>query len=250
MLMVSINFGQTAFQFTGEDCNGSPVDLYADLDAGKAVVLFYYMPDCGACPPPAQEIQDMANNVMNTYPEMVKGYTFPFLDSYTCESVVNWVDESHVPFYTPMDSGAYQVAYYGGFGMPTVVLVGGEDHRVLFSTLSYFTSDTTIMRDSILRLFGEVSDVFNLNGVIAQMEVYPNPAQVTATVEVYADVQTDVVISLMDATGRTVYTQAASALMPGRNAIQLDVSAYEAGMYHVRVSGDDGYGVRPILIIK
>src|SRR6187551_2485907 len=67
---------QIAMQFTGVDCNNNAVDLYSDLNAGKAVVLFYFMPNCGSCPPPAQKIQAMANNLMNTHPGAVKAYAF------------------------------------------------------------------------------------------------------------------------------------------------------------------------------
>lgn len=147
-----LNAQTNAMQFSGLDCNGNNVDVFADLNAGKAVVLFFFMPNCGACPPPATKVQAMANNVMNTYPGMVKGYAFPYNNSSTCSTAQAWVTNNSLNFYAPVDSGAAQVAYYGGFGMPTVVLLGGLDHRVMFVTQSFLTSDTTIMRDSILNL--------------------------------------------------------------------------------------------------
>jgi len=227
---------QTAWQFTGEDCNGTAVDLYADLDAGKAVVLYYYMPDCGACPPPAQEIQDMANNIMNDFPDMVKGYAFPFLDIYDCASVVTWVDESHVPFFTPMDSGEYQVAWYGGFGMPTVVLLGGTDHRVMFSTLSYFTSDTTIMRDSILRLFGVEPTFTETPAVLEQLQITPNPSGAYTDVQWWSAEAYSVQLSVWDINGRAVIPAEQRTLPAGKNTWTLDVSALPAGIYAIQLS--------------
>ena len=52
---------QTAMQISGLDCYDNSMDMFADLDAGKAVILHFYMPDCGSCPPPATKIQTMAN---------------------------------------------------------------------------------------------------------------------------------------------------------------------------------------------
>jgi len=228
-------YAQEAFQFSGLDCNGDPVDLYAELDAGKAAILFYYMPDCGACPPPASEIQEMAYNIMNEFPEMVKGYAFPFLDTYDCASVQTWVDESHVPFFAPMDSGEYQVAYYGGFGMPTVVLVGGSDHRILFSTLSFFDSDTTIMRDSILRLFGVETEVEPVLDQISDFIVSPNPAAWEVMIDIQTSVALDYTLSLFHINGTLI--QALSNNLNAQAVKQeiFDVEDLPNGMYIVKL---------------
>ena len=85
----------TAMQFSGQDCNGNSVDLYADLDAGKAVVLFYYMPNCVSCPPVAKKVQAMANNINDMHPGMVKGYAFPFQNTTTCTYSSSWVSTNN-----------------------------------------------------------------------------------------------------------------------------------------------------------
>ncbi len=77
----------------------------------------------------------------------------PFNNSSSCSSVQSWISTNKLTMYTGLDSGKQQVAHYGGFGMPTVVLVGGRDHKVLFSTLGFSTSDTIVMRDSMDAFF-------------------------------------------------------------------------------------------------
>lgn len=129
-------------------------DLMSDLDSGKAVILHFFMPNCGSCPPPAQKIQKMANNLLKTYPGMVRAYVMPFNNSTTCATTSSWVSTNGLSLYVPYDSGAMQVANYG-WGMPTVVLLGGKNHRIMFSTLSFSTSDTIMMRDSMIALFTE-----------------------------------------------------------------------------------------------
>jgi hypothetical protein len=202
MFAVTISKAQTAMQFSGLDCNGNSVDLYADLDAGKAVVLFYYMPSCGSCPPPAQKIQAMANNINATYPGRVKAYAYPYQNSTTCAYSSSWVSSNGLSaIYTPMDSGATQVAYYGGFGMPTVVLVGGADHRVMFSTLSFSTSDTIIMRDSILSLF-TTTGIKDLPSAVSAFSVYPNPAADHITINIDLEESSDLLIDVADLGGK------------------------------------------------
>jgi hypothetical protein len=73
-----------------------PVDLFADLDAGKAVILHFFMPSCGSCPPPAQKIQTMANNINAMHPAMVKGLCFPFQNSTTCAYAASWVSSNNL----------------------------------------------------------------------------------------------------------------------------------------------------------
>ena len=83
--IITVAKAQSAMQIQGLDCYGNAVDMFADLDAGKAVILHFYMPDCGSCPPPAKKIQTMADDIMATYPGMIKAYAFPFQNSTTCE---------------------------------------------------------------------------------------------------------------------------------------------------------------------
>ncbi|TND07195.1 MAG: BNR/Asp-box repeat-containing protein [Bacteroidetes bacterium] len=229
---------QTAMQFSGVDCNSNAVDLFADLNAGKAVVLFYYMPNCGACPPPAQKIQTMANNIMNTYPGMVKGYAYPYQNSTTCAYSASWVTNNNLTMYAPMDSGAAQVAYYGGFGMPTVVLVGGADHRVLFSTLSFSTSDTTIMRDSILGLLNP-SGINGLNSVVSSVNVFPSPATDKVQVELNLKQSADLKIEIVNMLGELVSSVYNQNTQAGLLKKEIPTAALSNGVYFIRLSAGD-----------
>lgn len=205
MFVITISKAQTAMQFSGVDCNSNPVDLFADLDAGKAVILHFYMPSCGSCPPPAQKIQAMANKINAIQPGMVKGYAFPFQNSTTCTYSSSWVSSNNLStLYAPMDSGATQVAYYGGFGMPTVVLLGGTDHRVMFSTQSFSTSDTTIMRDSILNLLNGSTGIADLTNIGSSFTVFPNPASDNVSINLDLKESSNLLIDVTDIAGKQV----------------------------------------------
>ena len=229
---------QTALQFSGVDCDGSLVDLYADLDAGKAVVLEFYMPNCASCPPPAQKIMTMGNNINQLYPGMVKGYAFPFQNSTTCSYSMNWVNSNFLSsFWTPMDSGALQVAYYGGFGMPTVVLLGGQDHRVMFSTLSFSTSDTTIMRDSILALLSSTG-INDFPANVNSFSVYPNPAKDNVTISLDVKRSDAVMIELIDNAGRVIDILTKETINGNWNK-ELNISTLVAGNYFIKATIDN-----------
>ncbi len=206
IFVITISKAQTPMQFAGVDCNGNSVDMFADLDAGKAVILHFYMPSCGSCPPPAQKIQTMANNINTMHPGMVKGYAFPFQNSTTCTYSASWVSSNGLgTLYQPMDSGAVQVANYGGFGMPTIVLLGGSgaNRRVMFSTLSFSISDTTTMRDSILALFS-TSGINDLPSAVNAFSVYPNPTSDNVSIKLDLKETSNLIIDVTDITGKQV----------------------------------------------
>lgn len=227
-----------AMDFNTTDCNGNPANLYADLDAGKAVVLFYFMPSCGSCPPPAQKIQAMANNINAAYPGKVKAYAFPFNNTTACSYSQSWVSSNGLPLYTPMDSGATAVAHYGGFGMPTVVLVGGSNHRVMFSTLSFGTSDTTIMRDSILALIAPTG-INDVPDNISSLNVYPNPATTQVTVSIDLKEQSDVTIDIIDITGKQIAVISKDKNANGSSMSRtFNTAALANGIYTIRINAN------------
>lgn len=238
MLAAAISNAQTtAMDFTKNDCNGVSRHLFADLDSGKAVVLFYFMPSCGSCPPPAQKIQTMANNVNAAHPGKVKAYAFPFNNTTTCSYTQSWVTSNSLPLYAPMDSGATAVAYYGGFGMPTVVLVGGSTHRVMFSTLSFSTGDTLTMRDSILALIGGTpSGINSISNSVEEVNIFPNPAINQATISIALIQPSDIAIELFDVMGNKVAVVSDEKSVSGNRSYTFQTDKIATGCYIARIN--------------
>ncbi len=149
----------------------------------------------------------MADNINAMHPGMVKGYALPYNNSTTCVYASTWVATNSLQsLYAPADSGATQVAYYGGFGMPTVVVLGGTDHRILFSTLSFSTSDTSQIRDSIMAVLEGPSSINNLPSSVSSFNVFPNPASNLASVNLNLTEPSNVAIDVADLTGKQVAT--------------------------------------------
>jgi len=249
MLVVTISKSQTtAMQFSGLDCNGNSVDLFADLDAGKAVILHFFMPSCGSCPPPAQKIQQMANNINAIFPGMVKGYAFPYQNSTTCSYSSGWVSSNNLStLYQPMNNGAAHVAHYGGFGMPTVVVLGGSNHRVMFSTLSFSTSDTTAMRDSIINLLNSTTGIVDLPNNVNSFNVYPNPAKDNISISVDLKETSNLLIDVTDITGKQVVVLAEEK---GKDEItkQFNTDVIPNGNYFVRLHVNGKIAVQKLTV--
>jgi hypothetical protein len=247
-LAANFSFAQTtAMNFTGEDCNGNQVNLFSDLDAGKAVMLIFYMPNCGTCPPVAAAMQTMANNINATHPGLVKAYAFPYQNSTTCAYSASWTANNNLPLFIPMDSGAVQVAYYGGFGMPTVVLLGGDNQDVLFTTQDFDAQDTTTMRDLILNTFTANVDEQTAGGGLS---AYPNPASDLLSISIQAQSGSEVWVEMTDLAGKQVLALEKEQLVGNVIEKQLDVSGIPAGTYIIRVHRDGATDSQKINITR
>lgn len=235
---ISLNgFSQsTAMDFIKTDCNGNTSHLFEDLDNGMAVVLFYYMPNCGSCPPPAKKVEAMLENVNSIHPGRVKAYAIPFNNTTKCPSVATWVTSNNLNLFTPRDSGATEVAYYGGFGMPTVVLLGGADHRVMFTTQSFATADTTTMRDSIMGMIA--SDPLGIKGLpakLSSLNIFPNPAVDQLSIDLNVEANTDLNLSILDATGKSIMSVFEGQVEKGDFKKKVEISSLSNGVYFLRV---------------
>ena len=77
--------------------------------------------------------------------------------------------------------------------------------------------------------------------LFADTKVYPNPTNGQVTIE--ADGMNRVTVT--NALGQTVYDALANA-----NQMVLDLSQYGTGMYLIRISFDNGVGVKRVSVVK
>jgi len=238
-LTSSLTAQTTAMNFSGVDCNGNNVDLFSDLEAGKAVVLFFYMPNCSACPPHAKKIQKMGETINATYPGMFKAYAFPYQNSTTCTYSNSWVTNNNIPLFAPMDSGAVQVANYGGFAMPTTVLLGGLNKDILFAANANNSNDpgdTTTIKNAILALFAQNQLAVKETNLF-DIQTYPNPATDVLTLSFEATSETPFTFELCTMDGKMVYTE--TNKYSGLIKKEIKLATFEKGNYLLKVSSEN-----------
>lgn len=171
-----LNAQTTAMNFNRPDCNGNQRHLFADLDSGKAVILEFFMQSCGACITAGSKLETMKSALLAQYPGKIKSYAIGYSNYYSSASIASWVSTNSFTS-IPMDSGAAQVAYYGGMGMPTIVILGGGTAHTLLHApyVGFLTSDTTTMASSI-RTFLNSTGIQNTNADLFSFSVFPNPS--------------------------------------------------------------------------
>ncbi len=183
-----LSFGQTVTDFTKKDCNGQTHHLFSELDSNNAIIVEFFH-TCLPCKDAAQAMKPMYQNLKTKYGSKVRFYGMPEDDSFDCSQVLNWVTiNGFTSMVTPFDSGSVQAAYLGGMGMPTVAVLAGSGHKILYlvnaTTAAFAVSDTTIIGSAIRNFldstFAGVPSV-NLN---ASVNLFPNPVSKNISISI------------------------------------------------------------------
>jgi len=138
----------TAMDFTRTDCDGAQHHLFQELNEGKVVVLEYIMLGCPSCIVASERIRELIAPFEASNPGRVRQYMFGFIKNYTCAQLKSWQNENNLSG-TMFEDGSSQVGYYGGMGMPTIVVTATSTHQVLFVKVGFQESDTTAIKAAI-----------------------------------------------------------------------------------------------------
>lgn len=180
LLATSIQAQTTGLDFTADDCDGLSHTLFADLEAGNAVIIDLVMMSCSPCVVASNGI---TNNVIpnTTDPSRVKFYSIGYTNSITCTQMNAW--KSTNGFTHAVFAGmSAQTTYYGGMGMPTVIVLGGGSaHTVFYNELGYSSADNSTLITAIndaLAASNAVEETGSLNATVS-----PNPASDVLTID-------------------------------------------------------------------
>lgn len=176
--LVTLRAQTTGLDFTATDCDGVPHHLFAELDAGNVVVMDLVMMACTGC---IVATQALSTQVVPTCsdPSRVRFYSIGYEDPITCDQILAWRTEhgwDH-PVFAGM---AEQAAYYGGMGMPTIIVLG-PDHAVYYLQLGFAASDKPIILDAINAALEAEVGVNEATITADQLVVSPDPVLVGLT---------------------------------------------------------------------
>ncbi len=236
-LLANVSKAQTtAMNFNRNDCNGVPRHLFADLNAGNAVIIEFFMTSCAPCPAAGQNLETMKANLLTQFPGKVKSYAIAFNNTYSPATVNNWVTSNGFTA-IPMDSGATQVAYYGGMGMPTIVIAAGASHNLLGSPyIGFNTSDTTAMASNIRAFFNSQVGIKENKNSSLSLEMFPNPSDNKISLKFDLKESSEVMIEVIDLFGKKIRTLLSEKLNSGIVSKTFDISMIADGNYFIRIN--------------
>ena len=221
--LLTLNAQTTALDFTADDCDGVPHNLFSELDAGNAVILELVMMGCQPCVTAAQSLT--ANVLPNvSEPSRVKLYSIGFTNSINCTQMNSWKSTNGFT-HTVFAGMSAQTTYYGGMGMPTIVVLGGgSSHGVYYTEQGHSDSDDPAIIEAINAGLAAANSVPEL--VVPVAVASPNPAHDVLTITGGSWER----MRVLDAQGKEVATL---LVQSGR----ADVSALPNGAYVAVLTG-------------
>ncbi len=226
----NIAFSQSvARDWTKTDCDGISHNLYSELESGKVIILEYVMMNCAPCVTAAKGMRTVVSSFKNSHPDQVWLYATGYSDEYTCEDMENWRSHNGI-FSVAFTGGSADVEYYGGMGMPTVVVVGGASHKVYYSKQGYLPSHNAALTEAINLALAEATTDVKEESHTALPSVFPNPAEAELSISLGGYAADRLV--LVDITGREVVEQ---TIQSGASSAVVDTRAVVPGVYSVRL---------------
>jgi hypothetical protein len=225
----------TAMDFTQTDCDGMDHHLFPELDGGNVIILEYMMLNCAPCVTATKAMEALVKPYEQSHPGRVHIYSIAFLNSFTCEQIVQWKRDfnfNHPAF----SEGEAQVSYYGGMGMPTLVVVGTNEHKVFCKSIGY-----TAEVDDLIRAALDSALLYNPTGIEENIlstgfSVYPTLFSDQLYVETgkeYAGAE----MIIFDTFGRMVL----NTYIPERGKASVSVTGLSKGLYIARLKNGNGY---------
>jgi hypothetical protein len=233
-----------AMDFTKDDCDGNSHTLFSDLDNGTVVIMEYIM-GCTPCCTAAKNLQTIFADYETSHPGKVKCYLIADANQ-SCSYLSTWESSQKIawPSFT---GGSDEVKYYGGSGMPTIVIAAGKDHKIYYKKLGSITTELTKIRTAIDNAIAETSAASVKEDVsVKTFSLYPNPAKDVLNVNLVAS-QPNALLKIYDESGK----EAMFVALGSSAATQIDVSSLSSGIYHITLaSGSTVFASRQFSVQK
>jgi hypothetical protein len=234
---IFISYSQTASNFNCNDCASVNHDLFTELNSGKIVVITWVMP-CSACVSGALAAQAAVQSFSASNPGMVLNYVADDYANSSCTTIQNWCTTNGITAATKFANAAVSMSPYGTAGMPKVIVVGGSGYTVYYNQNNSTVTQSGIQNAITTALAANVTALKESNGSVSLMEVYPNPTNNAATLNLNLVKETKVKIEVENILGQKVMDVYNGNLNAGENSVKINTTELANGNYFISCSDD------------
>ncbi len=225
----------TATDFTANDCTPSSHHLFAELNAGKVIVLVWVMP-CSSCIVPSTTTYNVVQSFQSAHPNTVYMYLCDDLANTTCASLNTWKTANNLTNSITFSDATINMADYGAAGMPKIVVIGGGAHTIFYNAINA-VDDVALQAAISSALIAASSD--DLNNPVSTLTVFPNPSSKTSEIKFVLDRTSDLTFDLFDMQGKIVKNIFSGKLNSGENNIKVNYDSLNSGTYLLRIIDGD-----------
>ena len=152
-----------------------------------------------------------------------------FNNTTTCNTLNSWKTNSGCEW-PVIANGKEECDYYGSFGMPTVAVVAGTDHKVIFKSTGFTSSKIAPLKTAITNALAQSS--VKIDAVkSAEYSLFPNPASNTLRIETTSEMPRS--YKIVDGLGKELLS---GSFTTG----EVNTSSLASGAYTILLSLADG----------
>lgn len=248
IMALSICKAQKAVNFTCNDCNGNPHDLFKNLDSGKVVVIDWVMP-CGSCIAPSKTTYNVVKSYDTLHPGKIVMFVVDDYANTACPSIVSWTESNGMPNTIKFSNSSIKMMDYGSNGMPKVVIVAGKNHDVFFNENNSNVGNITKLQNALNSAIAATLGIENINLNLNNVEIAPNPANQNLTLKINLKNSEKYSIVISDITGKTVLNILKDELINGGESnYEVKTDAIPNGVYLVKIYNNETQKVLKLII--
>lgn len=222
----------TATNFTGNDCAGNPHDFFAELDAGKVIVLDWVMP-CATCIGPSISAYNIAQGYQSSHPGRVLFYMVDDYANTSCSSLNGWATTNSMPNSVRFVNAAIDMLDYGSTGMPKIVVLGGTSHTIFYNANN--SINTSTLTSAINSALAATTGIGENDNNIGSVALFPNPADSKTWISYSLTNNSDVKADIYNLVGEKITSVSYGKQSTGPNTISIDCSELSSGTYFVKL---------------
>lgn len=226
----------TATNFNAADCDGNMHDLFAELNAGKVVVMAFVMP-CGACTGPSVTASNVVQQFESTNPGAVKFYVVDDAGNTSCTTLTNWASGEFTNTPTIITNSSISQTAYGTAGMPKIVVVGGGSHGVFFNKNNSASNDAAGIEAAINSAL-QATSVNGVDQTLTEMSLAQGTDK--AVLDYTLVTASNVDVSIYNMLGSRVSTVINQQQSQGQHQLDIPFTNLANGMYFLNVNTSAG----------
>jgi Secretion system C-terminal sorting domain len=233
LFLLNLNAQTVATDWTKNDCIGNQkTNLFAVLDSGYCVVQEYVMMNCAPCIAGGKALKNTLVKPFETSnPGRVKVFQTVFDNTTTCATMQTWATTNGFTSSKIFIKGSTEVNYYGGMGMPTIVVLGGgKAHKIYYQMQGYASTDNATITAAIKKAIQESAVGTQEIASTFKAEVTPNPAHNAVFINTDAPMKS---VALYDVAGALVQN---IDVENGNQSAVLEVSDLPSGLYFTKIT--------------
>jgi hypothetical protein len=247
MLLSLTGTAQTAVNFTVPTCAGVSYDLYAELNAGKVVVIGWTMP-CGSCVLPLKTTYNVVQSYQSSHPGMVEMLIVDDYANTPCASIDLWANSNGMTNTRRFSNNAIKMMDYGSTGMPKVVVVGGPDKQVYYNANN--AVDHVALQAAINQAISIITSNREQKSDELLVQLYPNPTHGQTTIELNIKTSGQYHFYIYDNSGKVQMQITESYVSTGRFTKHLPTEQLKPGVYLLQIVSEQGTASQKISILK